>query len=298
MTQLQLDELDHERIDFFQDNVMINGVICREYQMNIPQNVKPRIIKLIQCYLYQDGIKINDKSEYVSVKYMYRYHSDGENDFSWGCVYRNFQTLLFQLNIKVPTLRECLKDLISPDKAKLNYNDLIGSKKHLWIEPHDLLKYIQSNYSQYKLYIQLIIYQTKRNMEKQTNLIKQTKKNEEVKYDKCITNTKDIRQIIYQHFKRHKLPIIIDDGEYSYILLAIYCGNNDDNYFYLIGDPHYGMLYGKRDVKKDWNKLGQDSNENNNVFHYGPDYGKMQWKKGEFLENRNKTWMMLFVSPS
>ena len=131
-------------------------------------------------------------------------------------------------------------------------------------------------------------------------MTKMTRKNETIKYDEYITSDDmmRMRQIIYEHFKEYKVPIIIDDGEYSYILLAIYCddSDNDNSYYYLIGDPHYGMLYGKRDVNIDWNKLGEHSNEDNNVFDYGMDYGKIQWKKSEFFENRDKTWMMLFVT--
>merc|ERR550525_1408196 len=113
--------------------------------------------------------------------------------------------------------------------------------------------------------------------------------------------------MIYQHLKKQKSPIIIDDGDYSYIIIGISSEDNGQSVdgcngmkdvWYLIGDPHYGMSYGTRDVNVKWNELGKKSTEENNLFDYGPDYGKVQWKLSTFLEQSERTWMMLFVTKS
>lgn len=294
---LQFDELDPQRIDSFESNVVIIG-FCRS--IGLSNNMDLQFIKLIQWYWYGKGIVTNDQSSYVSLKFLYRYHSDGMNDFSWGCVYRNFQTLLLEMDIPVPSLRECMQYVLSPEKANLDYSDLVGSKRHLWIEPHDLAAFINTNYKDHKLDCKLMIYDTKTRqlINKEEIMRKVTKKGQTVVYDEYVSESSEIRNRIQEFIKQHQLPIIIDDGDYSYILMGISCDDDGGDVWYLIGDPHYGMMYGKRDVKVNWNDLGKNSNEENNIFNYGPDFGKIQWKPSTFLEESNKTWMMLFVTKS
>ena len=227
---------------------------------------------------------------------MYRYHSDGLNDFSWGCVYRNFQTVLLELCISVPSLRQCLRRMVSADKADMDYNALIGSKRHLWIEPHDLAMCIRTHYAAHKLRIKLLLFDTKPNAKAQSeqSMQRATRKKQTVKYDRLVSDAAEMRVMIVQHLRAHSVPIIMDDGEYSYLLLAIHV--DDGRVSYLVGDPHYGMMYGARDPTTKWSELGRHSDEEHNVFQYGLDYGKMQWKEGKFVEQSNKTWMFLFVS--
>lgn len=113
-----------------------------------------------------------------------------------------------------------------------------------------------------------------------------------------------------------QLPVLIDDETYSYLILGmqykytvIETEEKESKKImsdvrYLIGDPHYGLLYGTRDPSLDWNEIGRKSMADGvSYFDYGSDEGKYQWRDAQWFEkntngNTTKTWMMLFCMPS
>ncbi|ETO22645.1 hypothetical protein RFI_14547 [Reticulomyxa filosa] len=218
----------------------------------------------------------------ISPKKVYRYYSDGQNDYGWGCVYRNAQTLLEVMNITTPQLLELVEFFLDESVAKdVGSNSLKAESRGLWIEPHDVEDYIHSHYAD-SIGTELESHKIKKKKTKKKKSEKQKEK--EVTYPKIVDSCEEIRQIIIKHLESVNLPILIDDGSYSYLISGIDFKNEK----YEIIDPHYGMLYSK-------NPPNTTSSDKKNI--YGDDSGKIRWEAFDWFENQSKTWMMLYTRP-
>ena len=159
---------------------------------------------------------------------LFHYKIDNFDDCGFGCSYRNIQTILsaYLLNnenkFEIPSIQSILYYFFP------NYKNM--SKKKLWIEPVQVSKYLKEMYDLNTLNILYII-----NDADIENML-----NTDVKYyieKNTIYNSNDFNDllnILLLHFKNSILPVIIDDGIYSYCLLNIDINNNTIN----IADPH------------------------------------------------------------
>ena len=159
---------------------------------------------------------------------LFHYKIDNFDDCGFGCSYRNLQTILsaYLLNnenkFEIPTIQNILYYFFP------NYKNM--SKKNLWIEPVQVSKYLKEMYDLNTLNILYIINDTDIENMIHTNIKYYIEKN--TIYNS--NNFTDLLNILLLHFKNSILPVIIDDGIYSYCLLNIDINNNTIN----IADPH------------------------------------------------------------
>tara|TARA_B110000208_G_C11798674_1_gene440831 strand:- start:5919 stop:6488 length:570 start_codon:yes stop_codon:yes gene_type:complete len=155
----------------------------------------------------------------------YHYGDDKLNDIGWGCSYRNLQTILscykyyYDNNFDIPTIQELLKSY------KKNINN-INTKRDLWLEPYDIYRYLFS----FKCFNGFNCLYTV-NENDINNIMKTDKSIYKIKLN-IYDDFNKLFKLIKYHFKNCKLPIIIDDGLYSYCFVL-----KNDNEIYLI-DPH------------------------------------------------------------
>lgn len=160
---------------------------------------------------------------------IYNYCMDNFNDIGFGCSYRNIQTILssyeknYKNNIKIPNIKDILHYF------NINYQQKIieGKTMDLWIEPFQISEYLKINY---KIKGENILYVTK-----DEDIRKILKTDISVYLSNTIynTNTFDkLLDLINQHFSKSKLPIVIDNGIYSYCIVD----NNIEDL--IIIDPH------------------------------------------------------------
>ena len=155
---------------------------------------------------------------------LYHYKIDGFNDIGFGCSYRNIQTILsaYSLinNINIPDIKDILKFFYP------NYENI--QKKNLWIEPLQISKYLLDTYNIKCNNLLYIIDDTD-----STKILKS-----DINYyieNNKIYNSKqfnNVLTILNNHFSISNLPIVIDDGIYSYCVCSI-----SNNSITLI-DPH------------------------------------------------------------
>ena len=159
---------------------------------------------------------------------LFHYKIDNFDDCGFGCSYRNLQTILsaYLLNnqnkFEIPTIQSILYYFF-PDYKNM-------SKKKLWIEPVQVSKYLKEMYDLNTLNILYIINDTDIENMLHTDVKYYIEKN-------TIYNSNDFNDllnILLLHFTNSILPVIIDDGIYSYCLLNIDINNNK----ILISDPH------------------------------------------------------------
>ena len=167
---------------------------------------------------------------------LYHYNMDGFNDIGFGCSYRNLQTILscykyyYNKSIIIPDIDEILYYFHNDYIDKIN-----GDRMSLWIEPYQVSQYLQK----YNINSKNILYLINDN-------------------DSCKLLTTDIKvynriyrksdfdniiNMIDNHFENTKLPIIFDDGVYSY------CVCKKNNNLVLISDPH--IITGDTTYQKD-----------------------------------------------
>tara|TARA_B100000073_G_scaffold84470_1_gene65212 strand:- start:1891 stop:2478 length:588 start_codon:yes stop_codon:yes gene_type:complete len=170
----------------------------------------------------------------------YRYGHQDFNDIGFGCSYRNIQTIISAYNyyydksIEVPHIKDLLKYYYE------NYKNIIeiGNTRNLWIEPYQISKYLEDKLSIKPRNLLYIIDKSDTNNMIMTNINEYTQSNIFTK-DRFI----QLKDIIYEHFTKSKLPIVIDNGIYSYCIHSM--GGNSIN----IIDPHTlddnGILYTK-----------------------------------------------------
>lgn len=162
---------------------------------------------------------------------IYHYCIDNFNDVGFGCSYRNTQTILssykknYKNNIEIPNIRDILNYFNSDYKEKIT----IGKVTDLWIEPFHVSEYLEKHY---QIKGQNVLYVTK-----DEDISKILKTDISIYLSNTIYNKNtfsELIELINQHFNKSKLPIIIDNGVYSYCLTKF---NDSSNEFILL-DPH------------------------------------------------------------
>lgn len=155
---------------------------------------------------------------------LYHYKIDDFDDIGFGCSYRNIQTILsaysLKNNINIPNIKDILTFFYP------NYEHI--QKKHLWIEPLQISKYLLDTYN-IKCNNLLYVMNDKDSQKMLKSDITYYIENNKIYNSKQFNN---IKTIINNHFFNSNLPIVIDDGIYSYCVCSI-----SNNSITLI-DPH------------------------------------------------------------
>ena len=154
----------------------------------------------------------------------YHYGDNNIDDSGWGCSYRNIQTIIscYKTHYDNSIIVPCISQIVSFFKKDI----MTKNKRDLWIEPYHIGKYIKHFMSTIngKHYAYVI----------DDNDFSKILKTDILFYleQGRIVNTFDsMIGIIKEHFKKSHLPVVIDDGLYSYCFLM------EDNNITLI-DPH------------------------------------------------------------
>ena len=143
---------------------------------------------------------------------IYKYGDQGINDYGWGCVYRNVQTLSAFNNTKVPTISEM------QEKAGIDPS-LSGTQ--LWIEPNDTRSFLPWKKT-------LALHKGVEDVEK---YLLRTKVED---FDKIFKTKEDTKTFLLECL-RNNSRVLLDDSIKSYILTGI---TDDDNPTYIYIDPH------------------------------------------------------------
>ena len=157
----------------------------------------------------------------------YHYGDNGINDNGWGCSYRNIQTIIscykryYNPSITTPTLSEILVFFKKKIKS--------SKSRELWIEPYDISRYL--NFFDNKIIGNHYVYVTNDN---DFSKILKTDVTFYLNDNLIINDFSQLYSIIKQHFKNTKLPVVIDDGVFSYCFTL---DNNNTDVILLI-DPH------------------------------------------------------------
>ncbi len=179
----------------------------------------------------------------------YHYGDNNIDDSGWGCSYRNTQTIIscykkyYDDTIIVP----CISQILSFFKKDI----MTKNKRDLWIEPYHIGEYINSlnlNISG-KHYAYVID-------DKDFSKILKTDILFYLEQERIVNTFDSMLSIIKYHFKKSCLPVVIDDGLYSYCLLM-----KDNNI--IIIDPHRNE---NKILKKDISFL-----KKNFFLYYFPD---------------------------
>ena len=161
----------------------------------------------------------------------YHYGDNGINDNGWGCSYRNIQTII-----------SCYKKYYNPSTNTPNISEILlffkknrksSKSRELWIEPYDIARYL--NFFDNKLIGNHYVYVTN---DTDFSKILKTDVAFYLNDNLIINDFSKLYSIIKQHFKNTKLPVVIDDGVFSYCFTMD--NNNKDNNkdTILLIDPH------------------------------------------------------------
>ena len=162
---------------------------------------------------------------------IYHYKMEDINDVGFGCSYRNIQTILSCYSVHydqeciIPNIRDILEYF---EKEYMRFIET-NRTRSLWIEPVQISKYLE-NYTylvqqsgseqitkpvniKCKNYIYIV-------NDSDTSKMLRTDIQEYIKEDSIYTKSTAtfILTIMIDHFKNSKLPIVIDDGVYSYCI--------------------------------------------------------------------------------
>lgn len=149
------------------------------------------------------------------------YGCDGVKDHGWGCSYRNLQTILsaYGRNTTIPTIDELL--MYFRNKNVVRHNMIVPS---LWIEPQHIRMYLQEKHKfsgQHVLVAPM-------GLASASKYLLKTKVDD---FDVTYYNTKLLMDEIHNYFEKETLPIVIDNGIYSYCIHRRGDG-------YVLIDPH------------------------------------------------------------
>ena len=159
---------------------------------------------------------------------LFHYKIDNFDDCGFGCSYRNLQTILSAYlsnnknKFEIPSIQSILYYFF-PDYKNMR-------KKNLWIEPVQVSEYLKEIYDLNTLNILYIINESDINNMLHTDIEYYIESNTIYNSDEF----NDLLNILLIHFKNSNLPVIIDDGIYSYCLLNIDINNNKIT----ISDPY------------------------------------------------------------
>ena len=161
---------------------------------------------------------------------VYHYCMDDFNDVGFGCSYRNTQTILsavkkyYKQDTRIPNVKEIFTYFNKDYQQKI----IKGKTNDLWIEPYQIYQYLKNIY---KIKGRNLIY-----FIRDDDVTKILKTDITVYFPDSIFSKKDfyeLLQILQNHFKKSKLPIVIDNGVYSYCIAEII-----SNHSILLLDPH------------------------------------------------------------
>jgi len=220
----------------------------------------------------------------VPVSKVYRYHTNGFDDYKWGSIYRNIQTVLHYFLGTTPKLPEIVKEcgvMWNADEP-ISWED----RRELRVRPHDAKAVLQRRLPSPSL--ELVIFSTKPDVKTKTALHRGGTEVYNIEHDASA-----IRKRIGDCLQQDGL-VIIDDGSYAYIISGMRV-DNDGHVDYQLLDPHYGLAYATRDHRENWrlkNVIGLEQ-------PYGSDSGKIRWVPGPlFMRGSSVVWMMLFINCS
>ncbi len=210
---------------------------------------------------HDDQKEINVDAE-LGIIYHYQKDPSKIKGDGWSCVYNNLQTLCSSLG-------KNNDDFVIPSlKILTNYFvNKINLKNQSWIEPAHCKMYLNEQYGN-KLQLELIYYNTKY----QKDFFTKTAFNLKETYN-AIKDSTTFSNKIKKHLLDTKLPIIIDDGCSSYIIIGITTDNKGLVKSVKLADPHCFSRF--------------------NVVDYEQNRMIQNWEIDKF---NKKTWMMLFTS--
>jgi len=219
----------------------------------------------------------------VPVDKVYRYHTNGFDDYRWGSIYRNIQTVLHYFLGETPKLPEIVKEC----GVNWSADEPISweNRRDLRLKPHDAKAVLQGRLPSPSL--QLVIFSTMPNTRTKTELYRGGSAVYTIESD-----VSAIRKRIGLCLQQDGL-VIIDDGEYAYIIAGMRVDEEGDVDYQLL-DPHYGHSYATRDHRENWrlkNVIGLTQ-------PYGSDEGKVRWVPGPLFKRgpSSVVWKMLFVN--
>ena len=144
---------------------------------------------------------------------IYNYTKQDFNDIGFGCSYRNIQNILSASSNDVPNIRDLFKTFYP------HYETLIKERRtrELWIEPYDISNYLKKYHN---IEGENLIYITEHI---DVNRMLKTDIKTYIQLD-TIYNEKDFNKLVKNfktHFLKSKIPIVIDDGTFSYCVSDI-----------------------------------------------------------------------------
>lgn len=153
----------------------------------------------------------------------YHYGDNNLDDSGWGCSYRNIQTILscykkyYNCETEIPDIKILL------DFFNKNIN--VKNKKELWIEPYHISLYLLSNFNFSGVHYAYVI----NNYD--FSKITKTDVSFYIENNRIVNSFEQMLLIIKDHFNNSLLPVVIDDGIYSYCFIM-------DKEDIIIIDPH------------------------------------------------------------
>uniref|UniRef100_A0A6C0K5X3 RING-type domain-containing protein n=1 Tax=viral metagenome TaxID=1070528 RepID=A0A6C0K5X3_9ZZZZ len=165
---------------------------------------------------------------YATNTTLYRYHSEGTDDFGWGCAWRSIQTCLSHYGITI-TMADLYHRFGREESLIPLYRQIYPN--HPWT--------LGSSYADPRGWADPIIGQLiLHGMGIRSDLFfvnGRLRSTED--YSWCpILNFRLLQQRLLQHFQTHKSPVMIDDDLYTMTILGI--GVHDGLTSLWIGDPH------------------------------------------------------------
>jgi len=155
----------------------------------------------------------------------FHYGDQKFSDNGFGCSYRNLQTLLSFGNHEVPHIKNLLEYFIP------NYEKLIQQHKYLpiWIEPFQVGQYLTNLFDWKCVNILYVIDDASTSSILKTDILIYLN-------DKTVLHQiETLHMLFLRHFNTESpLPILIDDGTYSYLVLNLDIVDNSVT----IIDPH------------------------------------------------------------
>lgn len=162
----------------------------------------------------------------------YYYMCDQYNDIGFGCTYRCIQTILSAIHFhknsfqEVPTFQYLLFFF-----NKIPQN--VIKKSDIWLEPHHAYTFLNTKYKYTGT--EILYVPNDKSIE---NILKTPIEIYTLKQNKIYTknNINILRNDFIEYFKQSRIPVIIDNGTYTYLVAD--CKYNIDNLELTIIDPH------------------------------------------------------------
>jgi len=147
---------------------------------------------------------------------VYHYECDGIDDCGWGCVYRNIQTVISAINY---FNNESNKSVPSITDMTLFFGKplIITKKISMWIEPHQAYIYL-TNYFKEEYSFKETLFTNYGNPKSMMFTPIEVYTNENNNIYTSNEKNKLVNEIV-DHFKISDIPILFDNGTYSYLMM-------------------------------------------------------------------------------